>query len=75
VLEVISFDEIPEREWRDKGSLFDKHIRKDNERVGPFHTSLQNILMEIKDNLMLRKSKPIETLAKFRKKKKLVQIP
>jgi len=45
-------------------------MKKDEERGGCFHTSPQNILMVIKGNPMLSRSKPIETPTKFRIKKK-----
>jgi len=46
----------------------DKYPRNNEERVGLFHTTPRNILMEINGNPMLRRSKPIEALTKFRYK-------
>ncbi|KAJ8439601.1 hypothetical protein Cgig2_017168 [Carnegiea gigantea] len=54
----------------DKGSQPNKHPKKDEEKVRRFHTCPRNILMKIKGNCMLRQPKPIETLAKFRKRNK-----
>ncbi|KAJ8420017.1 hypothetical protein Cgig2_028992 [Carnegiea gigantea] len=49
--------ENQKREGDDKGSQLDKRPRKDQERVGCFHTSPRNILMEIKGNPILRDKK------------------
>lgn len=54
----------------DKGTSLGKHPRKDEERVGHFHTNPLSILMEIKVNLMSKRPKPIKTLAKFINKNK-----
>jgi len=58
--------------WPDnqKRGADDTRPRKDEERVGCFHTTHQNILMDIKGNPMLRCPKPIETPRKFRNKNK-----
>ncbi|KAJ8438068.1 hypothetical protein Cgig2_025473 [Carnegiea gigantea] len=47
-----------------------KHPRKDEERIGRFHTTPRNILIEIKGDPMLRCPKPIDTPTKFRNKNK-----
>ena len=48
----------------------DKHPKKDEERVGSFHTNSWNILMESKSNPTLMWPKPIETTTKFKNKNK-----
>jgi len=48
----------------------DKRSKQNEERAGCFHTSLLNILMEIKGSPMLRLPKPIETPTNFRNKNK-----
>ena len=53
-----------------KGTQVDKHYRKDEVRVKHFHTTPRNILMEIKDNPMLKRPRPIETPVKFKNKNK-----
>lgn len=66
--------ENTKRGGEDKGPQADKHPRKDEERVGHFHTTPRNILMEIKSNPMPRCPRSIETLAKFKNKNKFVSI-
>ena len=48
------------RGGEDKGPQIDKHRRKNEERVGRFHTTYQNILMEIKGNPILRCPSPLK---------------
>ncbi|KAJ8422673.1 hypothetical protein Cgig2_003217 [Carnegiea gigantea] len=46
----------------------EKCPRKDEDRVGRFHTAPRNILMEIKGNPMLSRLRPTATPAKFKNK-------
>ncbi|KAJ8435379.1 hypothetical protein Cgig2_029750 [Carnegiea gigantea] len=57
-------------ESKDKGSPTDKRHRKDDERIGHFHTMPRDILMEIKGNTMLGCPMLVDILAKFRIKNK-----
>jgi len=52
----------------DKGHAVDKRTKKDDERIERFHTTLHNILMEIKGSPMRRRLKPINTPPKFKNK-------
>jgi len=68
---MISFCKTPksEREKNDPYQL-ENHPRKEDEKVGHFHTSPQNILIKIKGNPILKRPKPIETPTKFKNKNK-----
>ena len=66
--DVVVRSDNRKRGGEDKGPQADKRPRKDEERIGSFHTTHRSILIKIKGNPMLRQLKPIEALPKFKNK-------